>query len=119
MAGHAALEILSRRLAVAQDEPLLRIMETRIEPPFRGEPRAHVTVGAELARIMAIGAARLARVCCRRMPREEAGRMVARRRIGGIGAVAVQALRTDMAAAACGGTRVGDGTVQVGKIPTV
>jgi len=37
---------LPRRLAVAQDEPLLGIVESRIEPPSRGEPGAHVTVGA-------------------------------------------------------------------------
>ena len=94
-------------------------MVAGVEPSLRGEPGADVTIGAELAGIVAVGAARLARVCCRRMPGEEAGRMVPRRRIGGIRAVAVQALRTDMAAAAGGRTRVGHRTMQVGKIPAV
>ena len=63
MAGYAALEILSSRLAVAQDERLLGIVVSRVERAFRGEPGAHVTVGAKLACIMAIAAAGLPRIC--------------------------------------------------------
>ncbi len=45
--------------------------------------------------------------------------MVARRRIGGIGPVAVETLRSDMAATTGLGPRVGYGTVQLGKIIAV
>ncbi len=40
MTGDAALEILSRRLAVAQEKRTLGIVESRLERSFRGESRA-------------------------------------------------------------------------------
>lgn len=99
VAGDTALEILPRRLAVAQDEPLLGIVESRIEPPSRGEPGAHVTVGAKLPGVVAITAARLPAICRGGVAREEAGRMIARRGVRGVGPVAVETLRPDMTAA--------------------
>ena len=59
MAGDAALEILSRRLTVTQQERALGIVIPRAERSFRGETGAHVTVGAKLSRIVAIAATRL------------------------------------------------------------
>ena len=94
-------------------------MVSRVEPSYRGEPGAQVTVGAKLAGIVAIAAARLPGICRGRMTREEAGRMVARCRIGSIGPVAVETLRSDMAAATGLGPRVGNGTVHLGKIIAV
>jgi hypothetical protein len=116
VARHAALEVLSRRLTVAQEERALGVVVSRAERSFGGEPRAHVTVGAELAGIVAIAAARLTGVCRSRMAGEEAGRMVAWRRVGRIGSVAVETLGPDMAAAAGLRPRVGHGTMQLGKI---
>ena len=119
MAGDTALEILSRRLAVAQEERTLGIVVSRVERSVRGEPGAYVTVGAELAGIVAIAAARLPGICRGGMPREEAGRMVARCRIGSIGPVAVETLRSDMAATTGLGSRIGNGTVDFRKIIAV
>lgn len=119
MAGDAALEILSRRLAVAQQERPLGIVVSRVERPFRREPGVHMTVGAKLTRVVAIAAARLPGICRGGMTREEAGRMVAGRRIGCVGPVAVETLRSDMAAAAGLRARICDGTVQLGKIIAV
>ena len=119
MAGHAALEILSRRLAVAKKERPLGIVVSRVERSSRGEPGAHVTVGAKLGRIVAVAAAGLPRICRGGMTREEARGMVAGRRIGSVGPMAVEALRADMAAAAGLRPRIGDRTVQLGKIITV
>jgi hypothetical protein len=119
MAGDAALEVLSRRLAVAQQERPLGIVVSRVERPFRGEPGVHVTVGAKLTRVVAIATAGLPGICRGGMTREKAGRMVAGRRIGSVGPVAVETLRANMAAAAGLRARICDGTMQLGKIITV
>ena len=119
MAGHTALEILSRRLAVAQQERPLGIVVSRVERPLCGEPGVHVTVGAKLARIVAIAAAGLPGICRGGMTGKEAGRMVAGCRIGGIGPVAVETLRANMTAATGLRARVCDGTVLLGKITAV
>ncbi|MDQ3207366.1 MAG: hypothetical protein M3Q37_02060 [Gemmatimonadota bacterium] len=119
VAGDTALEILPRRLAVAQDEPLLGIVESRIEPPSRGEPGAHVTVGAKLPGVVAITAARLPAICRGGVAREEAGRMIARRGVRGVGPVAVETLRPDMTAATGLRPRVGNRAVHIGKITAV
>ena len=119
VAGDAALEILSRRLAVAQQEQSLGIVVARVERSSRGEPGAHVAVSAKLARIVAIAAARLPGICRGGMTGEETGRMVPRRRIGCVGPVAVETLRTDVAAVTGLRPGVGDGPVQLGKIAAV
>ena len=119
MAGHTALEILSRRLAVAQQERPLGIVVSRVERSSRGEPGAHVTVSTKLTRVVAIAAARLPGIGCSGMTREETDRMIAGRRIGCVGPVAVETLRADMAATTGLRPRVGDGTMQPGKIITV
>ena len=119
MAGDAALEILSRRLAVAQQERPLSIVVSRVERPFRGEPGVHVTVGAKLTRVVAIATAGLPGICRGGMTREKAGRMVAGRRIASVGPVAVETLRANMAAATGLRARICDGTMQLRKIITV
>ena len=111
MAGDAVLEILSRRLAVAQEERPLGIVVASVERSLRREPGAEVTVGAKLACVVAIAAARLTGIGRNGMTREEAGRMVAGRGIGGVGPVAVETLRADMTAAAGLRPRVGNGTM--------
>ena len=119
MAGDAALEILSRRLAVAQQERPLSIVVSRVERPFRGEPGVHVTVGAKLTRVVAIATAGLPGICRGGMTREKAGRMVAGRRIASVGPVAVETLRANMAAATRLRASICDGTVHLGEVIAV
>jgi hypothetical protein len=94
MAGHAALEILARRLAVVQQEGLLRIMKAGASKrTTRNDSRAEVTVGTELGLAVALVAGTLATVGRRGMGREEASGMVPRRHIGGARAMALETCR--------------------------
>ena len=86
---------------------------------MRGVTGAHMTVGAKLTCVVAIAAARLSGICCSGVTREEAARMVPWRSIGSVGPVAVETLRTDMAAVAARRPGVGRGTMQLGKVRTV
>ena len=119
MASNTALEILACGLPMAQEERSLGIMVPSVEGSSRGQTGAHMAVGAKLPGIMAITATGLPRVGRRRVPGEEAGRMVSRCCIRRIGAVTVETLRANMATATALGTRAGHGTVELGKIRPV
>jgi len=90
---------------VVQQEVLLGIVVAAIQSPLGAEARVHVTVGAELASVVAITAIGLASVRRRRMPGEEPGWVIPRRGVGRIGPVAVETLWPHMAALA--GLRLG------------
>ncbi|HKH82764.1 MAG TPA: hypothetical protein VKA25_03670, partial [Gemmatimonadales bacterium] len=70
----------------------------------------------ELTRAMAIATARLARIRGRRVAPKEAGRVVARGRVGRIWPMTVETLGPHMAAATRLGTRIGNRPVLLRKI---
>ena len=59
MAGDAALQILPCRLSVTQEERPFGIVIPGIQLPPSAEAALYVAIGAELAWVMAIAAARL------------------------------------------------------------
>ena len=100
MTGDAALQILSRRLTVPQEEGTAGIMIPGVQLSSSAQAGIHVTISAELGAVVAVAAVGLARVGRRWVPGEKARRVIARRRIGGVRAVAVEALWTHMTALA-------------------
>jgi hypothetical protein len=97
MARDAAFEVLSCSLAVSQEERPLGVVVPRIQRAPRGQSGLDVAACAELTRVMAITTAGLARVGGRWVKGEKAGRVIARRGVGGIGTVTIEALGTDVA----------------------
>jgi hypothetical protein len=116
MAGDTALEALSSRLTMSQNERPFGVVVPRVERCLCGEAGIHVTAGTELTRTMAIATARLARIRRRRMAPKEAGRVVARGRVGRIWPMTVETLGAHMAAATGLGTGIGNRPVLLGEI---
>ena len=117
VAGDAALQVLARGLAVIQQEELLGIVIPCIQWSLRGQSGVDMTVGAELTGVVAVAAAGLPGVGCRRVTGQKAGRVVSRCRVGRVGAVAVETLGTHVASFAGLGPGIGNRTVNLGEIP--
>ena len=100
MTGDAALQILTRRLTMPQEKGTPRIVITCVQVSSRAQPGVHVAVSAELRVVVAVAAVGLPGVGRSWVPGEKAGRVITRRRVGGIRAVAVEALWTHMTALA-------------------
>ena len=62
MAGHAALQVLPRRLAMTQQEGLLGIMVAGVQLTSSTKARLHMTVSAELAGVVTVAAVCFPRV---------------------------------------------------------
>ena len=77
MAADAGFQALPRRLAMADEEELLGVMETRAQRSLGHQAGLLVTGRAEPSRAMAVGARRLPGVRRRRMTGEETGRVIA------------------------------------------
>jgi len=119
VAPDARLETLSRRLPMTRDEEVVDVVIPRPEgTSLRPEPRRGVARRAEPSAVVAIAAARLARVGSRRMTREEARWMVARGP-GGVGPMALEAIRAAVARRAGGGPRGCGDAVAGGEVRAV
>jgi hypothetical protein len=119
MARDTALEVLPSSLPVSQHEGPFGVMIPGVERSTCREAGVHVALGTELTRIMAVATARLSRISRRRVPPKEAGRMIARRRVGGIWPVTVETLGPDMAAVTRLGARIGNRPMLLGEIRSV
>ena len=112
MAGDTALQVLPSRLAVAQDERLLGVMVSGVERSTCEESPALTWQSAQNWPVLWQSLQLVSRVYaaagCGRGSRQDGSPGVAS---AAIGPVAVEALRTDMAAAAGLRTRVSNGTV--------
>src|SRR6266487_1180677 len=107
VAPDARLETLSRGLAVTRNEEIVDVVIAWPQRPALGnESRRGVASRAEPSGVVAIAAARLARVGGGRMTREEARWMVARGP-GGVGPMALEAVGSRVTRGACGGTHGG------------
>src|SRR6266487_1209207 len=119
VAPDARLETLSRGLAVTRNEEIVDVVIAWPQRPALGnESRRGVASRAEPSAVVAIAAARLARVGSRRMTREEARWMVARGP-GGVGPMALEAIRPAVARRAGGGPRGRGGAVAGGEVRAV
>ena len=98
--GDAALQILTRRLTMPQEKGTPGIVITCVQLSSSAQPGIHVAVSTELRVVVAVAAIRFPRVGRSWVPGEKARRVITRRRIGGVGAVAVEALWTHMTALA-------------------
>ena len=106
MARDARLETLARSLSVAEAEIAVDIMVSGLTEPRRGdETRLLMTALAELRRVVAIAAIRLARVRGARVAREKLSRMV-RHLSRDVGAMAIETRRADVTGLARPRTRI-------------
>src|SRR6266516_1896261 len=109
VAPDARLATLSRGLAVTRNEEIVDVVIAWPQRPALGnESRRGVASRAEPSAVVAIAAARLARVGGGRMTREEARWMVARGP-GGVGPMALEAIRAAVARRASGPRGGGSG----------
>ena len=100
MTCDAALQVLSCRLAMPQEKGTPRIVISCVQLSSSAQPRIHVAISTELGVVVAVAAVGLPGVGRSWMPGEKAGRVITRRRVGGVRAVAVEALWAHMAAVA-------------------
>lgn len=116
MTRDATLQILPRRLTVAQEKGAPRIVIPCVQLSSSAQSGIHVAVSTELGVVVTVAAVGLPRVGRSWVPGEKAGRVITRRRVGGVGAVAVEALWTHMTALARLRPAVRHRPVNFGKI---
>ena len=116
MTRHTALQVLPSGLAVPQGEGAFGVVKPGVQRASTREAGLDVAVGAELTGVVAIATAGLPGIGRSWMAGEESGGVVARRRVGRVGAVAVEALGPDVTAFARLRPGIGNGTMDLGKI---